>query len=188
MPQQNADRVVGHGGAAQRVVRAVTTIERVLAVIALTLIFVLVLLQAGQRYLPVEGWAWTGELARFSLVWLTFVAAGVLVSTDGHIALQVLDNIPSPTVVRCINVVAHVLVALIAALFVRECWTLISVSGDLRSASLRMPMSWHYVLPLFGFVSTMIRSGAAAITVARHGVVVGHDEPSTPGSEGEVPA
>lgn len=188
MPQQNADRVVGHGGTAQRVVRAVTTIERVLAVIALTLIFVLVLLQAGQRYLPVEGWAWTGELARYSLVWLTFVAAGVLVSTDGHIALQVLDNIPSPMVVRCIHVIANVLVALIAALFVRECWTLISVSGELRSASLRMPMSWHYVLPMLGFLSTMVRSMAVAVTIARHGVVVGHDESSVAAAEGEVPA
>lgn len=167
---------VGRSDSLRRVVRAVATVEKILAVIALSLIFLLVLMQVGQRYLPVDGWAWTGELARFSLVWLTFVAAGVLVTTDGHISLQILDNLPSPLLVRSIHVLAHILVALIAALFVRECWTLIVEAGDLRSPSLRMPMAWHYVLPLLGFVSTAIRSLAAAVMVLRHGVPSTHDD------------
>jgi hypothetical protein len=56
-------------------------VELSIGVAALLLIFALVLLQAAQRYLPIDGWPWTGELARFGLVWLTFVVAGVLVSS-----------------------------------------------------------------------------------------------------------
>ena len=63
-----------------RTVRGVTAVELGIGVAALLLIFFLVLVQAAQRYLPVDGWSWTGELARFALVWLTFVVAGVLVT------------------------------------------------------------------------------------------------------------
>lgn len=164
-----------HDGPLRRVVRVVTAIEMSLAGAALTLIFVLVLIQAAQRYLPFDGWAWTGELARFSLVWLTFVAAGVLVTRDGHVALQVVDAIPSPQVVRGIHVLANVLVAAIALLFVRECWTLYSESGNLRSPAMRMPMGWHYLLPLLGFLSTAVRASVSAVLVARHGVPAGHE-------------
>ena len=82
-----------------------------LAGAALLMIFGLVLIQAAQRYLPIDGWSWTGELARYSLVWLTFVAAGVLVTRDGHIALQIVDSLRSEIVVRSIHVFALLVVA-----------------------------------------------------------------------------
>ena len=50
--------------------------------------------QAAQRYLPIDGWPWSGELARFCLVWLTFVLAGVLVTTDSHISIEMIDLVP----------------------------------------------------------------------------------------------
>lgn len=81
-------------------------IEVSIAGLAAALIFVLVLVQAGQRYLPIDGWTWTGELARYGLVWVTFTAAGVLVTRDGHIALQLVDNLKSQVAVRAIHVIA----------------------------------------------------------------------------------
>jgi TRAP-type transport system small permease protein len=165
-------------GALRRVVRAVTAVEMGLAGAAVALIFVLILIQAGQRYLPIDGWPWTGELARFSLVWLTFVATGVLVTRDGHIALKIADALRWPLVIRSIHVLANVLVAGIAILFVRECWTLYAESGNLRSPAMRMPMAWHYLLPLLGFVSTEIRAQASAVLVVRDGVPAAHDSGS----------
>lgn len=157
-------------GVAARVVRAVTAVELSIAAAAVALIFVLVLIQALQRYLPVDGWTWTGELARYGLVWLTFVAAGVLVTRDGHIALQVLDNLPSEKAVRVVHVVAHLVVALTGAGFAWACWSLVEESGSLSTPSLGIPMAWVYALPLLGFVSTTVRSLVAAYLAARHGV------------------
>jgi TRAP-type C4-dicarboxylate transport system permease small subunit len=165
----------GRTGPLFRVIRWVTTVEVALAAIAMATIFVLILMQAAQRYLPVDGWAWTGELARFSLVWMTFVVAGVLVTRDGHIALQVVDSIRWPMVVRVVHVLANLVLAATALLFVRECWTLIEESGSLKSPALRMPMAWHYVLPLLGFLSTAVRALVAAVIVVRHGVAAEHD-------------
>lgn len=153
-----------------RVVRVVTAVEVAAAGVTAAMIFVLVLIQAGQRYLPVDGWTWTGELARYSLVWLTFTAAGVLVSRDGHIALQVVDRIPSRAVVRVVHVVALLVVAATGFGFAWACWSLMADSGSLTTPALGLPMRWVYALPLVGFLSTGVRAAVAATEVARHGV------------------
>ncbi|GAA0904571.1 TRAP transporter small permease [Pseudonocardia zijingensis] len=145
----------------------VTRVEIGLAAAALVLVFLLVFVQAAQRYLPVAGWAWTGELARFCLVWLTVTVAGVLVTSDGHIALQLVDSIRNPAVLRAVRVFASLTVAAVGAAFAVEAWDLIVSQGMVKSPSLRMPLSWLYVLPFLGFLSTAVRGVAAAVGFAR---------------------
>ncbi|MBB3674711.1 TRAP transporter small permease [Modestobacter versicolor] len=152
----------------------VTAIEIGLAAAATVLMFLLVLAQAGQRYLPIDGWPWTGELARFCLVWLAFVVTGVLVTTDGHIALEVVDLVKNPLVVRAVRVFACLVVAAIGAGFAVEAFELMQSQARLKSPSLRMPMPWLYVLPLIGFVSTAVRGLVAAGVIAVRGVPAGH--------------
>ncbi|WP_181407521.1 TRAP transporter small permease [Nocardioides sambongensis] len=154
----------------RRLIRVVTAIEIGIAGTAAAVIFVLVLVQAGQRYLPIDGWTWTGELARYSLVWLTFTATGVLVTRDGHIALQIVDSLKPELLVRVIHVFALVVVAACGVGFAYSCWTLIEESGSLTTPSLGLPMKWVYLLPLLGFVSTAIRASVAAVQVAVRGV------------------
>lgn len=153
-----------------RIGRGITGIELGLAAIVTLLMFVLVLIQAAQRYLPVDGWTWTGELARFCLVWLAFVITGVLVSTDGHIALEMVDMIKNPMIVRAIRVFALLTVAVIGAGFAAEAFDLMRTQSRLRSPSLEMPMSWLYVLPFLGFVSTAVRGLIEAYRIGRFGV------------------
>ncbi|WP_102159362.1 TRAP transporter small permease [Zhihengliuella halotolerans] len=163
------------GGALKRVVSSLTAVEIGIAAVLIAVIFLAVLVQSFQRYLPFSGLPWTGELSQFSLVWLTFVAAGVLVTRDGHIALQVVDNLKSERAVRAFHVLAHVIVAVIAILFAWQCVALIATSSILTSPSMGMNMSLHYVLPFVGFVSTAIRSVVASVVVARHGVEAAHE-------------
>ncbi|MEQ6900440.1 TRAP transporter small permease [Nocardioides sp. YIM 152588] len=156
--------------ALHRAVRVITAVEIGVAGLATAVIFVLVLVQAGQRYLPIDGWTWTGELARYCLVWLTFTATGVLVTRDGHIALQIVDQIKSERVVRAIHVLALAIVAVIGVGFAAACWSLIEESGQLTTPAMGLPVKWIYVLPLLGFISTAIRASVAAVDVALHGV------------------
>ncbi len=154
----------------RRALRVVTAVEIGIAGLAAALIFVLVLLQAGQRYLPVDGWTWTGELARYGLVWLTFTATGVLVTRDGHIALQIVDELRPEWLVRAVHVLALVIVSLTGAGFAVACWSLIQESGNLTTPSLGMPMQYVYVLPLLGFASTTVRAAVAAYLTATRGI------------------
>ena len=158
----------------RRLGRVLTAIELSIGVAALLLIFGLVLLQAAQRYLPIDGWPWTGELARFCLVWLTFVVAGVLVTTDSHIAIEMIDMAPSALLRRVVRVFSCLVVAVIGAGLCAEAWELMQTQSMLKSPAMRMPMSWLYAVSLVGFVSVVVRSLIAAVQYA----VVGVPEPT----------
>ena len=150
--------------------RVLTAIELAIGVAALLLIFGLVLMQAAQRYLPIDGWPWTGELARFSLVWLTFVVAGVLVTKDSHISLEMIDMVPGAALRRLVRVISCLIVAAIGVALCAEAWELMDTQSVIKSPAMRMPMSWLYGISLIGFVSVVLRSLLAAVEYAVLGV------------------
>jgi TRAP-type transport system small permease protein len=152
------------------VVRWVTRLELAVGAAALLLILFLVFVQALQRHLPIDGWPWTGELATFCLVWLTFVVAGVLVTTDSHIAIEMIDLVRSPLPRRVVRVVSCLVVAAVGIGLTIEAWTLTEEQGILKSPALRMPMSWLYAICLIGFVSVVVRALVAATRYAIVGV------------------
>jgi TRAP-type transport system small permease protein len=153
-----------------RIGRVLTAIELTIGVAALLLIFGLVLLQAAQRYLPIDGWPWTGELARFCLVWLTFVVAGVLVTNDSHISIELIDMVPGTAVRRGVRVLSCLIVAVIGVGLCVEALELMRTQGVLKSPAMQMPMSWLYAISLIGFVSVVARSLIAAVQYAVLGV------------------
>ena len=150
------------------IVRVVTAVELMIGAAALLLILFLVFVQALQRYLPVEGWSWTGELARFCLVWLTFVVSGVLVTRDGHISIEMIDAVPRLS--RAVRVVSCLIVGAIGVVLTVAAWELVQEQGIIRSPSMQMPMSWLYAISMIGFVSIVVRSLVAAATYAVLGV------------------
>jgi len=159
-------------GALMRIARGIGLVELTIGGVTLLMIFVFVLWQALQRYLPLESIAWTGELSRFSLIWLTFSAMGVLITSHGHIALELVDTIRRPMVVRIIQVFALLVVAVTAVGLTREAANLVATQAMIKSPVLRMPMSWVYIPVLVGSVSTLIRSVIAAVVIALRGPVI----------------
>lgn len=153
----------------QRLARIVTRIEIGIGAAALLTVLIMVFLQALQRYLPGEDIAWTGELARFSLIWVTFAAAGVLVTTNGHIALEIVDAAPNRDLIRWVQVFALVIVAATGAGLVVEALALIDTQGIIKSPVLRVPMSVVYIPVLIGVLSTTIRALVTAFLVAKNG-------------------
>lgn len=147
-----------------------TAIELGIGALALVIIFVLLLVQTLQRYLPFDGWPWTGELARFCLVWLTFVVAGVLVTKDSHISIEMIDGIGSPIVRRIVRVVSCLIVAAIGIGLSAEAWALMDDQSILKSPAMGMPMSWLYGISLIGFVTVTIRAVVAAVDYGLNGV------------------
>ena len=153
----------------RRVVQVLTGIELGIACLATAMIFVLILFQAAQRYLPVPQIVWAGEVSQFGLIWLTFVAAGVLVTRNGHIAIQLIDNVPGALFARVVQTVAMALVAVISAAFTWACWELVYSAGFLTSPALKLPMSWVYAIALIGLASATVRAVVAAVRIARFG-------------------
>lgn len=92
---------------------------------------------------------WTEEVARFLLVWITFLAATLAFQRGRHIAVTfVVEALPRR--LRQLARIAAVLVALVflAALIVIG-YRYMQVQSFQKSASLRLSMTWVYaVIPL----------------------------------------
>lgn len=140
------------------ILRGVGIVEQALGGFFVVCILVLVLLQVAQRYLPVSGWVWSGELARFSLVWATAILSGHLLATDKHISFALLDNLLPPRGLRVLKAVANTVVAVCCAALVIDAYFLINTRTVLVSPAARMPLSWLYLLPAVGFGLTAIRA------------------------------
>lgn len=171
-------------GILRRIAQVITGIELTIGAVAVLVILVLVFYQALQRYLPFESIAWTGELARFALLWATFAAMGVLVTTHGHIALELVDSIRNPMTVRIIQVFALLVVAAAGLGLTLEAWALVETQGIVKSPVLRIPMSWVYIPVLIGTISTTIRALIAAADIAVHGPVAADVEEDLPEAAG----
>src|SRR5690625_850877 len=134
----------------RRVGKVLTAAEISLGALMLLTIFVLIGIQAAQRHLPGDSIAWTGEVSRFALLWLTFSVAGVLITHRGHITLEVVDILPRPGLVRTVQILALVIVAAVAAGLAAEAWTLVQTQGVLRSPVLGLSMALVYIPVLLG--------------------------------------
>ncbi|HWK77747.1 TRAP transporter small permease [Microbacterium sp.] len=156
----------------RRLVGVLTVLEITIGAVCLLFIAVLVFFQALQRYLPIPQVAWTGEISQFCLAWLTFSVMGVLITTGGHITLEILDSLKNQLVVRVIQVVAMLLSVSIAVLLVVEAVHLIQTQGVITSSVLRIPMSWAYVPILVGLISAVIRGLIQAIRIALTGPIL----------------
>ncbi|WP_460801668.1 TRAP transporter small permease [Microbacterium sp. GXF6406] len=171
-------------GVLRRIVRVITGVELGIGGFSVLMILVLVFYQALQRYLPFESIAWTGELARFGLLWATFAAMGVLVTTHGHIALELVDSLRNPMTVRIIQIFSLLVVAAAGIGLSIAAWELVETQGMVKSPVLRVPMSWVYIPVLIGTVSTAIRALFAAADIAKNGPIVAdidEDEPEVVG-------
>jgi TRAP-type C4-dicarboxylate transport system permease small subunit len=146
-----------------RVHRLVEVAERAVGALLVGVVLVAVVLQAAARYLPVSGWVWTGELARYALVWLTFALAGYLTGRGEHIGLEIVDYLARGRLLTLVRRFADAVVAAIAAAFTVDAWNLVAASTDRVSPVLGIPLRWLYLVAVAGFALTTIRAGWAAL-------------------------
>lgn len=147
-----------HQGRLGRVLRVVELVEGTVGALLLAAILVLILAQVIVRVSPLDGWIWTGELARFSLMWLAFILAGYLLGRGQHVSIDIIDHMLPARGRRVVEIVAHLVVAAVCAAFVYEGVALIEAQSGLRSTAARIPNSLLYTIPTIGFALTAVRA------------------------------
>ena len=151
--------------------------EQAVGALLLVIILVLVIVQVVQRYLPGGGWAWTGEIARFAMVWVAFVLSGYLMATDGHIAIKVVDYVLPVRALGVVKLLGHALIVVTAfALAYATVDFILNTRGQVTPAA-EVPLAVVYTVVAFGFASTAVRAALAIFVLdlpemARRGEVV----------------
>ncbi|RVV99973.1 TRAP transporter small permease [Mesobaculum littorinae] len=92
---------------------------------------------------------WTEEVARFLLVWLTFLGATLALAEGRHIAVTVLTDRLPRLPARALSVLGHLSAALFLGALAWIGWRYMNMQSYQKSAALRVPMMYIYsVIPL----------------------------------------
>lgn len=132
--------------------------EQAAGVTLLVVILALVLVQVFQRYLPGGGWAWTGEMARYAMVWATFFMAGYLLAHDQHIAIKVVDYFLPVRALGAVKLLGHILIAVTCVVAVYATFDFMSNDRGQVTAAAQVPLAVIYGVVAFGFASTALRA------------------------------
>jgi TRAP-type C4-dicarboxylate transport system permease small subunit len=156
--------------------RVLGAIERILGSLLLLLILILVLAQIADRYIPGAA-PWTGELARLSMVWATFLLAGYLIAySPHHIAIQVVDYVAKGRRLAMVKLFVNVVILLTCLLLIYGTINLLATDIGQVTPAGEIPLRLVNAVPLIGFVLVAVRVLLA---------IVIRDVPALRGTDGD---
>jgi TRAP-type C4-dicarboxylate transport system permease small subunit len=146
--------------------RQVVWINRALMIAALAAMSVIVFANVMLRYLTDASIVWSEEVARYLMIWLTFLGVGPVLRLGGHIAIDTLQEALPPRAAQALRVVIVGLIALLCLAVIWYGWALVQrtaaqttpvteVSFSIVSAAVPTGFAlalWHLVAVARGFV------------------------------------
>lgn len=146
----------------RRLSHAIDLLSRFIAGTTVAVAAVIVIAQVFVRFFMGFSFPWGDELARYLLVWTTFLGAGSALK-EGKMAsvTLIVDKLP-PTLVRAVSLVVDLTICFFLVIVIYYGTRLVTSPTILRQVSpaMRLPMYWAYgVIPvsaLFMLVHTIV--------------------------------
>jgi TRAP-type C4-dicarboxylate transport system permease small subunit len=137
---------------------AIGVIEQVVGAFLLFVILVLVIALVAQRYLPGANFPWTGEVARLSMVWGTFIIAGYLAAHDRHIAIHVVDYVLGERALAAVKLFVNLVVLVACVVLMYATYQLVESDIGQVTAAAEIPLRFVNAVPIIGFALTALRA------------------------------
>ncbi len=107
---------------------------------------------------------WTEEVARFLLIWITFLGAALAYQQGRHIAVTVLrDNLP-PALRRIVSGAAVLVTIVFLLTLAKIGWQYMNMQSFQKSPSLRLSMTYVYAVMPF---AALVMAGLSVIDLIR---------------------
>lgn len=120
-------------------------LENGTSVIIICIICFAIIFQVSSRFLLKVPLSWTEEVSRFSLIWLTFIAASLALRDNGHFAVDVISHRLSPKHNKYYQVgILLFMLSYLVVLF-KTGITLVPVAHMQESPALDIRMSYVYL-------------------------------------------
>lgn len=140
-------------------IRILSAVEIAVAVALFALLFGGVMYQVVSRYVPAIAWVGAGELALLSMVALTFITAGYLVGRNGHIVIEVFDQLlAGKRLFAILRIVSAVIMTLTCLALAYEAFIKVDGEWARASAAMHIPLGMLYVFAFVGFLSGAVHS------------------------------
>jgi len=142
-----------------RFMRVLSAVEVAIGVVLFALLFLGVMYQVLGRYFPAIGWVGAGELALLSMVAMTFITTGYLVGRNGHIVIEVFDQVlAGKKLFIALRVVSAIIMVATSLALAYEAFLKIEIEWARASAAMHIPLGMLYVFALIGFLSAAVHS------------------------------
>lgn len=147
------------------IVHGIGIVEQAVGAFFILVILILVVSLVAQRYLPGVSLPWTGEVARLSMVWATFVMSGYLASRDRHIAIHLVDYVLSGRALTAIKLAANVIVFVTCVGLVYATIQLLADDVGQVTPAAEIPLLIVNSVPIVGFSLTALRAALAVAVI-----------------------
>ena len=147
--------------------RAFVALNRWALIVLLAAMACIVFANVTLRYLTNDSLVWAEEVARYLMVWLTFLGAGQVLRFGGHIAIENLHDVLPGAVGRALRCV---LVLVLLAFFGVMAWYGVAYTSVMRfqtTAATGISFAWVYLAIPIGFALLAIH----LLLVARRYVI-----------------
>lgn len=161
--------------------RVLETVEVVVAGALLLAVLGLVVFQVVSRYVFSTPFVWSEELARFALLWLTFVAAGFVMARGVHVTVTVGDRLLGRRGRLVVDLFAIGVVLLVCGLLIAVSPEFLATAGRTSSPAAGIPMGWVYGSAVVGFVLMGLHGVGLVVTVLRRRDTLHQDTPPLSG-------
>jgi len=139
-----------------KIISFINSITRYFVIAIMGLMIVAVFLQVLFRFFLDQPLAWTEELARYLLVWLTFLGSAYAMSIKAHIGTEYIQKFLSPLWNKIVLSVAALLTITFFVVMIHQGYLLSMRSMTQTSPSLLVPMGYVYmVIPISGILLIM---------------------------------
>lgn len=155
----------------ERGIDGIAALERWISVALLSVIFLAATAQVFMRYVLNEPLATSDEIARFTLIWATFLAAALTQNRDEHIAVLIFRARGSARRRAALHAFANLVALFTAAVVVYLSFETLDRSARVSSPSLGISMSLVYLSVSLGFTLIALHSVRNLVNLAAYGKV-----------------
>jgi TRAP-type transport system small permease protein len=148
--------------------RGLVRTEQTLAILLLITLFLLIIVQVTARHgfsAPISG---TEELARFTFIWFTFIAASFVAARRKHIIVQLYGGIRTGRVVAAIEAFAYMVVIGVSIAMVVGGALMVQSTWNISSPGTGLPFRFIYSALPIGFALIAIHASLNLILALRH--------------------
>lgn len=129
----------------------------------------IVFLQFFTRYVLNDSFAWTEEIARYGLIWVTFIGAAMVTRKNSHIAVVLLPNLLSPLAARILLALVDIVTLGFLGLLCYFSVTILERMQMQRMTIIELSMTYVYGAVVLGCFLMLLRQAQRIWRNARDG-------------------
>jgi TRAP-type C4-dicarboxylate transport system permease small subunit len=147
---------------ARSIQKASDALDRVCTVITVMLLGAMTVVTFAQIVFRVffSALSWSEELARYALIWLTFIGAGCVHKRAGHISITILQDILPGRTHKVFQILSQLLCITVFLIAIFYGFSYVKLMGTQLSAALRIPMRYMYAAIPLGCIVMTLHSAA----------------------------